>query len=211
MRLEIIIIFCIAITALSIFIAVTTVRKVKRQINEMLNILDEVKNGNGNRKILSQTDELIAPIAYQINDIISSYESKLNIFHQAEEANKQLMTSLSHDVRTPLTTLIGYLDAVHKGVVMGSEQENYIEIARHKAYDLKEYIDVLFDWFKLNSREFSINNKIEEIAELTRNTLINWIPLFEDNGIEYLINIPQQPFLVNLDEDGYMRDRKSVV
>ena len=205
MRLEIIIIFCIAITALSIFIAVTTVRKVKRQINEMLNILDEVKNGNGNRKILSQTDELIAPIAYQINDIISSYESKLNIFHQAEEANKQLMTSLSHDVRTPLTTLIGYLDAVHKGVVMGSEQENYIEIARHKAYDLKEYIDVLFDWFKLNSREFSINNKIEEIAELTRNTLINWIPLFEDNGIEYLINIPQQPFLVNLDEDGYMR------
>ena len=87
----------------------------------------------------------------------------------------------------------------------GSERENYIETARHKAHDLKEYIDVLFDWFKLNSREFSINNKTEEIAEITRNTLIDWIPLFEDKSIEYMIDIPQQPFFVSVDADGYVR------
>lgn len=205
MGLEIFIIFCTVITAISIFIAITSVCKVKRQINEMTDILNEVKNGNGNRRILAQTSELISPLAYEINDIISSYESKLAVFQQAEETNKQLMTSLSHDVRTPLTTLIGYLDAVHKGIVTGIERENYIETARHKAHDLKGYIDVLFDWFKLNSSEFSINNKTEEIAELTRNTLIDWIPLFEDKSIEYLIDIPQQPFFVSVDADGYMR------
>lgn len=205
MGLEIFIIFCTTITALSIFIAVTAVCKVKRQINEMMEILSEVKNGNGNRRILAQTNELISPLAYEINDIISSYESKLTVFQQAEETNKQLMTSLSHDVRTPLTTLIGYLDAVHKGIVTGIDRENYIETARHKAHDLKGYIDVLFDWFKLNSSEFSINNKTEEIAELTRNTLIDWIPLFEDKAIEYLIDIPQQPFFVSVDADGYIR------
>lgn len=65
------------------------------------------------------------------------------------------MTSLSHDVRTPLTTLIGYLDAAHKGIVTGKDRDDYIETARRKAHDLKEYIDVLFDWFKLNSNEFA--------------------------------------------------------
>ena len=54
------------------------------------------------------------------------------------------MTSLSHDVRTPLTTLIGYLDAAHKGLVTGKDRDDYIETARRKAHDLKEYIDVLF-------------------------------------------------------------------
>ena len=66
------------------------------------------------------------------------------------------MTSLSHDVRTPLTTLIGYLDAAHKGIVSGKDRDDYIETARRKVHDLKEYIDVLFDWFKLNSNEFAI-------------------------------------------------------
>lgn len=53
-----------------------------------------------------------------------------------------------------LTTLIGYLDAAHKGIVTGKDKDEYVEIARRKAHDLKEYIDVLFDWFKLNSDEF---------------------------------------------------------
>ena len=205
MGLKIFLIFCTAITALFVFVAVTTVCKVKRQINEMMDLLNDVKNGNGNRRILVHTSELISPLAYEINDIITSYESKLTAFHQAEETNKQLMTSLSHDVRTPLTTLIGYLDAAHKGVVTGNDRENYIKTACYKAHDLKEYIDVLFDWFKLNSSEFSINNKTEEIAEKTRNTLIDWIPIFEDKSIEYMIDIPEQPFFVSVDADGYVR------
>ena len=76
------------------------------------------------------------------------------------------MTSLSHDVRTPLTTLIGYLDAAHKGLVTGKDRDDYIETARRKAHDLKEYIDVLFDWFKLNSNEFALEIQSVEAAEL---------------------------------------------
>ena len=73
----------------------------------MTDALADIKNGNGNRRILSAANELVAPIAYEINEIVVSYESKLSTFHQTEETNRQLMTSLSHDVRTPLTTLIG--------------------------------------------------------------------------------------------------------
>lgn len=115
------------------------------------------------------------------------------------------MTSLSHDVRTPLTTLIGYLDAAHKGIVTGKDRDDYIETARWKAHDLKEYIDVLFDWFKLNSNEFAIELQTVEAAELTRDILIDWIPIFEDKQIAYNIDIPEKPFRVRLDTDGYMR------
>mgnify|MGYP001153288330 CR=1 FL=1 len=202
--MELVIVISILIAVVSVFVSCLTIRRVKRQISEMTDALADIKNGNGNRRILSAANELVAPIAYEINEIVVSYESKLSTFHQTEETNRQLMTSLSHDVRT-LTTLIGYLDAAHKGIVSGKDRDDYIETARRKAHDLKEYIDVLFDWFKLNSNEFAIELQTVEAAELTRDILIDWIPIFEDKQIAYNIDIPEKPFRVRLDTDGYMR------
>ena len=198
-----IIAFCIAFV--SMCVAVLTVWRVKKQISEISDALEDIKNGNGNRRILAETHELVAPLAYAINDIILSYEKRLSACHQTDETNRQLMTSLSHDVRTPLTTLIGYLDAAHKGIVDGKERDDYIETARRKAHDLKEYIDVLFDWFKLGSNEFSMNISTVDLTELTRNILIDWIPIFEDAQIDFAADIPEQPFRVQIDPDGYMR------
>ena len=205
MYTEAVIVIEIVIVLLSVCSSVRTVRRVKKEISEISDALEDIKNGNGNRRILAETHELIAPLAYAINDIILSYEKRLSACHQTDETNRQLMTSLSHDVRTPLTTLIGYLDAAHKGIVDGKERDDYIETARRKAHDLKEYIDVLFDWFKLGSNEFSMNIAEIDLTELTRNILIDWIPIFEDVQVDFTIDIPEQPFRVQIDPDGYMR------
>lgn len=181
------------------------IHKIKKQIAEMLDALVDIKNGNGNRRILAKTHELISPLAYEINSIVVSYENQLSMLRRTNEANKRIMTSLSHDVRTPLTTLIGYLDAVYKEVVVDRERDDYIEVATRKAHNLKEYINMLFDWFRLNSDEFIIKIDTIEVAELTRNILIDWIPIFEDRRIEYDVLIPDKPFLVRLDPDGYTR------
>ncbi len=205
MYMELAMYLLIMITVISVLFSCFVIRRVKKQIREMSDTLEDIKNGNGNRRILSETHEIVAPLVYEINEIIVSYENRITEFRQTEETNRQLMTSLSHDVRTPLTTLIGYLDAAHKGIVTGKERDDYIETARRKAHDLKDYIDVLFDWFKLNSNEFAMDIKIIEAAEFTRNILIDWIPIFEDKQIDYCIDIPEQPFRVNLDPDAYMR------
>ena len=205
MYTEAIIVIEIVIVLLSVCSSALTVRRVKKQISEISDALEDIKNGNGNRRILAETHELVAPLAYAINDIILSYEKRLSACHQTDETNRQLMTSLSHDVRTPLTTLIGYLDAAHKGIVDGKERDEYIETARRKAHDLKEYIDVLFDWFRLGSNEFSMNIAEIDLTELTRNILIDWIPIFEDTQVDFTIDIPEQPFRVQIDPDGYMR------
>lgn len=199
------------IAALLIFMTGTVLflsvrlRRIRKQLSDMADALEDVRNGNGNRRILADPNQPTAPLAYEINDIVRAYENRLSQLRLTEKTNRRLMTSLSHDVRTPLTTLIGYLDAAVKGVVSGQEREDYFRTARRKAYDLKDYIDVLFDWFKLNSDEFVLALRPIETAELTRNILIDWIPIFESRGIAYTIEIPDEPVPAALDSDGYTR------
>jgi len=184
---------------------ITKLLGVKRQLRDMTEALNDIEAGNGNRRILAASNDLTSGLSYKINEIVYRYEEQLSQLRAADETNRQLMTSLSHDVRTPLTTLIGYLDAAHRGIVTGREREDYHEIARRKAHDLKDYIDVLFDWFKLNSSEFALAMEQVELAELTRNILKDWIPIFEENHMDYEIEIPDKPMFAKIDLDGYSR------
>lgn len=174
-------------------------------MQNMEEVLDDIKLGNGNRKILMPTNEFTASLAYKINKIVYAYEEQMIQHQLSEESNKQLMTNLSHDVRTPLTTIIGYLDAAHKGTVTGKDYNNYIQTARKKAHDLKDYIDILFDWFKLNSNDLMMEMKSLDITELTRDILKDWIPILEEKGLYFEIQIPEKEILVETDYDGYSR------
>lgn len=197
--------FLILITIISLKFSISNTKRSKKKIRIILESLIDIKHGNGNRRILVEPYDSFAPLIYEINEIVQAYEEKLASVEQAKEENKQLMTSLSHDIRTPLTTLIGYLDAVYKERIIGEEQKEYIEIAYRKACDLKEYIDILFDWFKLNSNEFSIQMQKVDVAELTRNILVDWIPIVEEKKLAYSFEIPDRPFWVKMDSDCYRR------
>ena len=67
--MEIIVFLSIVIAVVAVLTSIFLVRRVKKQIAEMTDALVDVKNGNGNRRILSATNELTAPIAYEINEI----------------------------------------------------------------------------------------------------------------------------------------------
>lgn len=184
---------------------------IKRQLGDITEALSDIQSGNGNRRILTSDNKITADLSFKINDIIYEYEERISQLQAADDANRQLMTSLSHDVRTPLTTLLGYLDAVHRGHVNGKDQENYIEIARRKSHDLKDYIDILFDWFKLNSSEFALVIEQVELSELTRNILKDWIPIFEENKLHYEILLPEKSINAKVDIDGYTRILNNLV
>lgn len=104
MYLKIFAFICLSAAVLSVSASLYVLHRTKKQIADMSDILEEIRGGNGNRRILSGTFELTAPLAWQINAIVRSYEEQLSLCRQTEETNKRLMTSLSHDVRTPLTT-----------------------------------------------------------------------------------------------------------
>jgi signal transduction histidine kinase len=205
-------VIAVTITAvISTLVLLEKMRNVRLKLNNISETLDDLARGNSNRKILAKPNDMISIICYKMNDIVHEFRQQIIELKKAEKTNSQLMTSLSHDVRTPLTTLIGYLDAAQKGIVAGTEREEYIETARLRAHDMKDYVDVLFEWFKLNSNEETFTIRKAELAELTRNLLTDWIPIFEDKGLAFDIDIPEQRITVNLDTDAYARIMNNLI
>ena len=185
--------------------ACAALHRTRQKLAEIERAVADVRAGNGNRRVLAKPGEPAAGLIYEINDIVRGYEGQIAALQAAREANRQLMTSLSHDVRTPLTTLIGSLDAAHRGLLTGQAREDSLAAARRKAHELKDYVDALFDWFKLNSGEFSLQPRPVEAVELTRNFLADWVPLWEEQGMNYRLQIPEGPFRAALDPDAYRR------
>lgn len=185
--------------------ACAALHRTRQKLAEIERAVADIRSGNGCRRILARPGEPAAALVYEINDIVQNYEGRLAALQTAQEANRQLMTSLSHDVRTPLTTLIGALDAAHRGLLTGQAREDSLAAARRKAHELKDYVDALFDWFKLQSGEFSLQPRPVEAVELTRNFLADWVPLWEEQGMNYRLQIPEGPFRAALDPDAYRR------
>lgn len=224
--------FLLAISLLLNIVLCSKVISINKKISESIEVLDDIKKGNGNRKILSKDNDNFSEIIYKINEIVYLYEEKLTEFRKKENANNQLLTSLSHDIRTPLTSIIGYTDAMKKELLKDGLNdkydlqnviennntlennnviENYIDIVREKSYYLKEYLDNVFDWFKLNSNEFYLDLKDTEITELSRNIIKSWIVIFEEKDIDFDIEIEEKEIICNLDQNAYARVINNII
>lgn len=179
--------------------------KVSEQLSIIEDSLDDIKQGNLNRRILVRENDMTKTICYSINDMVTNNQVQLIKLKQSEQAYKRLMTSLSHDVKTPLTSLVGYLEAVQERIVTGEEKEEYLEVALTKAHHLKGFVESLFDWVKLDAKEQGFQLERQDINELTRNILTDWIPTFEENNFEYNIDISDTECFIQLDPNAYIR------
>lgn len=212
--------FLLAISLLLNIVLCCKVISINKKISESNEVLDDIKKGNGNRKILSKDNDNFSEIIYKINEIVYLYEEKLTEFRKKENANNQLLTSLSHDIRTPLTSIIGYTDAIKKELLKNDFKdelvskkviENYIDIVREKSHSLKEYLDNVFDWFKLNSNEFYLDLKDTEITELSRNIIKSWIVIFEEKNIDFDIEIEEKEIICEIDQNAYARVINNII
>ena len=177
---------------------------VRQQLSFIKEALEDLKNGNLNRRVLAGENDLTKQICYDINDIAISNQSRLIQQRQAEQAYKRLMTSLSHDVKTPLASLVGYLEAIENGLVTGTERDEYIHVAADKANRLKDYVTALYE-VKLDAGEQIFHFEIFDINELSRNIIAEWIPLLESAELHYEIEIPEQECAVRIDPNAYTR------
>lgn len=193
----------IIVALLFIWYLIYKEHKRKKKIEEMIEILKDIKKGKSQQKLLASESNSMSEVIYLINEIVEEKNIQIELLEKEKDGNKKLLTSLAHDLRTPLTILIGYMDAIHKKVVEGEEKQNYFEIARSKSYQLKQYVDRLFEWSKLYSNEYKIYKEYIDISDLTRRILIDWIPVFEESGIDYKIDIPEYEININMDIRAY--------
>ncbi len=148
-------------------------------------------------------NRLLAEINFELNAILAKSRGQFVKLQQAENANHQLLTDLSHDVRTPLASLTGYLESLDSQCA--KNQEEYIHVAYRKALDLKELTDMLFEWFKLASDEQRYMMETYDINELTREVIIEHVPLLEKKQISVSTDIPEDKWFVSLDKMAYTR------
>lgn len=180
-------------------------RWVQESLSVIKDALEDIKAGNLNRRVLAKENDMTKQICYDINRIVTTNQSQFIRQQQSEQAYKQLMTSLSHDVKTPLASLVGYLEAVTENLVAGEEKETYIQIATEKAHQLKEFVESLFEWVKLDAGEQVYHFEQLDLNELTRNIMADWIPTLENSHFDYDIDVPENEYFVKIDVRAYIR------
>ena len=194
-----------AVLLIVVFYLGSKLYRTKQKISVIQEAVTDIKDGNLNRKILTRENDITRQICYDLNAITTGMQATLISQRQSEQAYKRLMTSLSHDVKTPLTSLVGYLEAVEKNIVTGKEKDEYIEVAINKAYSLKDFTERLFEWVKLDAREQLFNFEVCDVNELSRSIVADWIIVIENNNFDYEINIPETECLARIDANSYTR------
>ena len=188
-----------------ILFLVMKLRRVREQLSIVEEALEDIKSGNQNRRVLAKKSDMTKRICYAINEIAVKNQSQLLKQKQSEQAYKRLMTSLSHDVKTPLASLVGYLEATTNGLVTGEEKESYIRVAVEKAYHLKNFVETLFEWVKLDAKEQVFHFELCDFNELTRNIVAEWVPTLEYRHFEYDFDIPEEEYFLRIDSHAYTR------
>ncbi len=179
-------------------------RQNSRRIQDILRVLDDIIAGNENLRIHVGAKEPIAPLVFKINQLVDSYQKDKIKLAQTERARKQMLSNLSHDLRTPLTSVLGYLDALCEGIA-GAEAEEYLQIAKNKAYALKEYIDGLFAMAQIEADEIQLNLEPIDLFELLRSELIGWVPKLQKEKITLEVQIPDEECFVIGDQHAIIR------
>ena len=205
MNINLLLVLALLIAVLVIGYLLAKLHRIREQLLLIQDSLADLKAGNMNRRVLARESDLMKQICYDINEIAMNSQSRLIQQKQSEQAYKRLMTSLSHDVKTPLASLVGYLEALECKMVTGAEQEEYIRVAMEKAHHLKDFVTALFEWVKLDAGEQMFHFERCDLNELSRDILADWVPSLEQHGFSYDIEIPETEYMTRIDPTAYTR------
>ena len=111
-----------------------------------------------------------------------------------------MLSDIAHDLRTPMTTVNGYAKALSDGMVTDPEKEaEYLCAIQKKCVRMNDLINLLFEYVKLDSDGFTMDFERLDLYELLRENAALAYPDLEEAGMEFEINIPEEPFYVNAD------------
>lgn len=205
MNVNLLLLIAFSFTLLFILFLISKLRRVQGQLSIIEEALEDIKSGNLNRRMLAKKSDMTRKICYGINDIAMNSQTQLIKQKQSEQAYKRLMTSISHDVKTPLASLVGYLEAIECKIVAGEEKDEYVHVAFEKADYLKHFVENLFEWVKLDSGEQIFHFEVLDLNELSRNIIVDWISVLENSNFDYAFDIPETEYLMRIDANAYSR------
>jgi len=168
--------------------------------------------GNFKTRLLAQDNSLFDEVVFSVNELIEQLEKVQIQSIKSQTARRSLLSSISHDIRTPLTSIIGYIDALQDDIATSEkEKQEYLVIISKKADSLKQLIDEIFDMAKLDADEISLKVESLDLAEIARELLIEFLPKVKNDHTELHISIPEKKCFVIADRLSLMRIIRNII
>lgn len=141
------------------------------QLRHVISELHYIANGHFDHRINFRVRPELQRVVDSINSLVDSTVNSINEERAIEKSKDELITNVSHDIRTPLTSIIGYLGLLKTGVSSKEDQPKYVDIVYTKAEQMKSLADDLFEYTtlkststKLNLNELHIYSMLEQVA-----------------------------------------------
>ena len=201
----------IALAAITVMLLLMRLR-FKAKLAGMIEVLRRACSGNVNTRLLANDEPVVNEFIFTINKLIDQLDKIRVQTIKSEAARKSLLSSISHDIRTPLTSIIGYVDALNDDIAASREEKlEYIGIISRKATALKQLIDEIFDLAKLDADEVPLRPETLDLAEMAREAVIEFLPVLKQTNMKLAACIPEEKCLVTADRFSVQRILNNIV
>ncbi|WP_103981050.1 sensor histidine kinase [Helcococcus massiliensis] len=188
-------VFVIGLIPLLIFFKIA--KKIYGDIREIQSISEEYSVGNYESRVSEENS--LKKLSANINKAGESLETAVEKQIESQRMKTELVTNVSHDLKTPLTSIINYSQLINDENTDIEDVKKYAETIHQKSLRLKALIESLFEVSKLNSNNVDLHFTDIDLREIFNQALGEWIDKFEDKELELIVNIPDEEEIVSLD------------
>lgn len=173
----------IAVTLYKIIKFIKNCSQIERKLKEMY----EEDNSN---KLYEEDfgNEFKNSVRY-LNNISNGFENAIQDRMKSERMKIELITNVSHDIKTPLTSIINYVDLLKKENINNEQAKEYIEILDSKSQRLKKLTEDLVEASKVSTGNISLNLEKINVVELVKQATGEFEDKFKKRGLETIINV----------------------
>ncbi|WP_261807546.1 HAMP domain-containing sensor histidine kinase [Paenibacillus sp. N3.4] len=181
-------------------------RHIVRYFNAITDGLKHIASGNLSYRLPTSRYDELGLVAQNINEMAERLQQQAERERQQEKSKMELITHVSHDLRTPLTSIMGYLDLLRTRTFKDEkEQERYIENSFNKTQQLKRLIDDLFEYTRLTNEDVQLSFQEVNFSSLLEQMIAEFEPVAKEHEISISKNISGLPVLIRMDIEKMVR------
>lgn len=191
---------------LFVFLIYFGLRKKIKYIEYISSSIKEISKGNLNYELEMKGEDELACVANQINLMEKSLLNMIEKERQNDKMQQELITNISHDLKTPLTIILGYLDIIRTKKYKTEEEENqYIQIAYEKTMLIQKMVLKLFELVKLGDKETVLNRSDVNINKLLGQVITEHSPIADVKNVNIEYKNSKNAIILNVDLDKICR------
>lgn len=183
-------------------------RKYYRDLSEKYRILLKATNqiAEGNLEVAIEEDlSVFEPFKKEIQKIQSGFKVVVDEEVKSQKLKTDLISNMSHDLKTPLTAIITYVNLLRDDKVTPEQRKAYIDILEQKSMRLKSLIEDLFEISKANSNNVTLNLVDVDIVSLLKEVCLELSDKIEESTIDFRWNLPDEKIVLPLDSQKTYR------